>query len=388
MPFANTGFAAPNNFTNSAGVYDYTAGTATTTLSGRYIRMVDSCGAISASSATGAIALGGVNGQHDCTTPGSGGAGNTAASRSGFFELNKLVEQARGWLPANAWLQAQMTANMNLNSTCNAFWNGSTVNFYRSGGGCRNTGELAAVFDHEWGHGMDDNDAAGVAVQLQRGVRRHRRHLPPAGLLRGPRLLLDPERRLRPDRGRHRLQRQREPDRAHCATDCSGVRDSDWARHADNTPDTALGYVCTHCITGPGPCGRQVHCAAAPVRQAAWDLVTRDLTAAPFGFDSQTAFIVGNKLFYQGSGNIGALARLHLRRVRQRLRRHQRLHAVDHRRRRQRQPERRHAAHERDLRRVQPPRDRVHDPRRAEQRLRRRAERRDDACPPPRATSR
>ena len=27
---------------------------------------------------------------------------------------------------------------------------------------------------------------------------------------------------------------------------------------------------------------------------------------APFSLDSQTAFIVGNKLFYQGSGNIGA----------------------------------------------------------------------------------
>ena len=91
----------------------------------------------------------------------------------------------------------------------------------------------------------------------------------------------------------------------HCATDCSGVRDADWARHADNTPDTALGYVCTHCLASTGPCGRQVHCAAAPVRQAAWDLVTRDLTAAPFGLDSQTAFIVGNKIFYQGSGNIG-----------------------------------------------------------------------------------
>ncbi len=34
MPFANTGFAAPNNFTNSAGTFDYTSGTTTTTLDG------------------------------------------------------------------------------------------------------------------------------------------------------------------------------------------------------------------------------------------------------------------------------------------------------------------------------------------------------------------
>ena len=53
-------------------------------------------------------------------------------------------------------------------------------------------------------------------------------------------------------------------------------------------------------------CGRQTHCAAAPSRQMAWDLVTRDLRAAPFNMSSQTAFIVGNKVFYQGSGLIGS----------------------------------------------------------------------------------
>ena len=90
----------------------------------------------------------------------------------------------------------------------------------------------------------------------------------------------------------------------HCVTDCSGVRDADYLKHADQLPDTALGHVCTRCLTGSGPCGRQVHCAAAPVRQAAWDLVARDLPAA--GFDSQTSFLIGNRLFYQGSGNVGA----------------------------------------------------------------------------------
>ena len=82
---------------------------------------------------------------------------------------------------------------MNLNQTCNAFWSpaAGTVNFYRSGGGCRNTGELAGVFDHEWGHGMDDNDAGGAPLELLRGLRRHRRDHAAADLLHRPRLLLD-----------------------------------------------------------------------------------------------------------------------------------------------------------------------------------------------------
>ncbi|MCS7313163.1 MAG: endopeptidase, partial [Acidobacteria bacterium] len=95
---------------------------------------------------------------------------------------------------------------------------------------------------------------------------------------------------------------------AHCALDCSGVRDADWDKHADHTPDTPQNFVCPKCSSGTGPCGRQVHCAAAPVRQAAWDLVARDLRGyqgSPFNFDANTAFIIGNKLFYQGSGNVG-----------------------------------------------------------------------------------
>ena len=76
---------------------------------------------------------------------------------------------------------------------------------------------------------------------------------------------------------------------AHCDLDCSGVRDADWDKHAGHAPDTALGFVCNSCSSGTGPCGRQVHCAAAPSRQAAWDLVKRDLMAAPFSLDSQTA---------------------------------------------------------------------------------------------------
>jgi trimeric autotransporter adhesin len=304
MPFANTGLAAPNNFANSAGVFDWTSGTATTTLSGRYVRIADTCGAISASSATGNIALGGTNGQHDCTTPGAGGAGNTAASRSAFYEVNRIAEMARGWLPSNTWLNAQVTANVNINQTCNGFWNGSTINFYRSGGGCRNTGELAGVFDHEWGHGMDDNDANGVVSNSGEGYADiaaiyryqdscigHGFFMPPAGSCG---LTAD---------GTGANTDEDQNAGVHCATDCSGVRDADYGKHADGIPDTPLNHVCGRCLTGTGPCGRQVHCAAAPQRQAAWDLVARDLPAA--GYDSQSAFLVGNRLFYQGSGNIG-----------------------------------------------------------------------------------
>jgi len=87
MPFADTGLPAPNNVTNSAGVYDFSAPPVRTTLTGPFIDIVDTCGPINASSETGDLDLGGLNGQHDCVIGDGGGAGNTASSRSAFYEL-------------------------------------------------------------------------------------------------------------------------------------------------------------------------------------------------------------------------------------------------------------------------------------------------------------
>lgn len=306
MPWANTGLAAPNNLTDGAGVYSYTSGTATTTLDGKYVRIADSCGTPSYSSATGNINMGGVNGNHDCTT-GGGGAGNTASARSCFYEINKLSEQARGWLPSNTWLQGKLTANVNINSTCNAFWNGSTINFYRSGGGCRNTGEIGAVFDHEWGHGMDDFDANGTLSNSSEG------YADIAAIYRlqtsciGYGFFHTSDRGcgLTPDGSGYNQNESQVTGQPWCNLKCSGVRDADWEAHAAKTPATPQNFTCTKCSSSTGPCGRQVHCAASPTRQAAWDLVARDLRAAPFNYDENTAFIVANKIFYQGSGNVG-----------------------------------------------------------------------------------
>ncbi len=69
------------------------------------------------------------------------------------------VIDVRAWLlavdPAETTLNFQVLANANLNSTCNAFYNGSSINMYRAGGGCNNTG-YSTVVAHEEGHWMMD----------------------------------------------------------------------------------------------------------------------------------------------------------------------------------------------------------------------------------------
>jgi hypothetical protein len=312
MPYANTGLVAPNNFTNSAGVFDYTSGTVTTTLDGPYVAISDFCGALS-ESASGGINLGGVNGEHDCTVPAGTSAGNTAASRSGMYEVNKIHETARGYLPSNPWLNGipgPVPTVMNWNLECNAFYSTieGSINFYRNLGNCRNTGEIAAVFDHEWGHGMDDNDTIGTLSSSSEG------YADIASMYRlwascvgygfflanqapgiGCGVTSD---------GTGANQDEAQTGAAVCDLDCSGVRDADYLKI---TPGTPLGasFVCASCLSGSGPCGRQVHCSATPTREAAWNFVARELQNAPgTDVDANTAFIIGDKIFYQGSGNI------------------------------------------------------------------------------------
>lgn len=163
MPFANVSNGGNTKTSDMDGHYDYSGGTATTSLNGKYFRMSDNCGAISLSNATDGNLDLGSSGGTDCTTPGFGGPGNTHASRTGFYHLTLINQIAQTYYPSNSWLHSKVTANMNINDQCNAYWDGYSLNFFKSGGGCSNTGELAGVFLHEWGHGMDQNTGGAAA---------------------------------------------------------------------------------------------------------------------------------------------------------------------------------------------------------------------------------
>ncbi len=118
--------------TTTGGSYG-SASSSSVSFEGPYVKMVDTCGTASLNPVAG-VDWSGSDGT-DCETPGFGGAGNTHSSRSGFYELNKMMEIARSHLPDNTWLQQKLTSNMNIASSCNAFFNGGTgqITFYQSG---------------------------------------------------------------------------------------------------------------------------------------------------------------------------------------------------------------------------------------------------------------
>ncbi len=280
MPFDNLTHSGGTATTDSGGnIPGGVSGTRTSTLSGQFVRMNDNCGAISLSS-TGDIDFG-TSGGDDCTTPGFGGAGNTHSSRTGFHELNRIIEMARSHLPGNTWLQQQLTANMNINNTCNAFWNGVTVNFYRSGGGCFNTGEIAGVFDHEWGHGIDDNDAVPtIAGPSGEGI---------ADIYTAMRLNTSCI-------GRNFRATVCTGFGDPCLT-CTGVRDIDYLQRQSGQPHD---YSWSN-----ANCGGSVHCVGAVYAEAFWSLWKRELQSAPYNYSDHTAHEIVNRLTFIGAGNTG-----------------------------------------------------------------------------------
>ncbi|MCH9649428.1 MAG: immune inhibitor A [Deltaproteobacteria bacterium] len=286
MPNADVTFGGSTQFTDEGGnLLTCVDGTITSTLSGQYMNMVDNCGAISLSG-TGNLDFG-VSPATDCSTPGVGGPGNTRASRSGFYEIGRIKEMGRAQLPANTWLQGQLTATMNINQTCNANWNGVGVNFYRSGGGCNNTGELAGVFDHEWGHGMDANDANPGISNSGEGI---------ADIYAALRLndsCMGRNFRGTPCGG------YGDP-----CTVCTGVRDTDFANRASGNPHD-IAFIDGACGGGPAPCGGGVHCEGAVQGESVWDLVHRDFQAAPYNYDLNTALEISTRLTFLGAGPVG-----------------------------------------------------------------------------------
>jgi hypothetical protein len=263
VPFTNL---SSGGFTNSGGVFG--GGAATSTMQGQFVRIVDTCGAISlATNGSGDLVFGTSAGTN-CTTPGVGGAGNTHSSREQFYQVNRIKEVVKGWLPSNTWLNQQLLVNVNLNQTCNAYWNGTSLNFFRSGGGCNNTGEISGVSLHEFGHGIDQNDGTGTAPEGGTGesygdttgvIALHASCLG-AGFLAG-------------NCGGY----------GDACTSCTGVRDVDFAKHASNTPATVANFTQVRCGAGSGPCAKEVHCESYVPSEAIWDFANRDLPGPGLG---------------------------------------------------------------------------------------------------------
>ena len=79
------------------------------------------------------------------------------AQLSVFVHGNLVKEYARVFAADLPYLDELLPANVNINQSCNAFYDGGSINFFRQANGCGNTGRLADVVYHEFGHALHDN---------------------------------------------------------------------------------------------------------------------------------------------------------------------------------------------------------------------------------------
>lgn len=76
------------------------------------------------------------------------------AQANAMIGINRLRDYVRSVNPTDATSDFRYVVNVNQANTCNAFFNGNSVNFFLSGGGCPNTC-YSTVISHEAGHWLN-----------------------------------------------------------------------------------------------------------------------------------------------------------------------------------------------------------------------------------------
>lgn len=263
-----------------------------------------------ATSSNGRINLG--TGGHDVVlgpdqpTTSYGNGTSTPADRTAFFHTNVARQIALKWMNL-PWLSTKIPVKVNINDVCNAFWDGSSLNFFKAGEvtsgssvvSCRNTGEIRDVMQHEWGHGLDDNDgeepgyAAGLGdMATGEAVADH------------VALFVDHDSCV----GQSFFNRNSGPfitdPVAMSIANCDGVRNLDEHRSSTGLLTTTNVTVnCAAISTAPyyiGPLLGEGHCEGELWGQVSWHLVNNLETGRRYG----TVTLDANKQFVTNAGEL------------------------------------------------------------------------------------
>ncbi|MEW6198473.1 MAG: choice-of-anchor J domain-containing protein [Planctomycetota bacterium] len=129
----------------------------TSTLTGQWFYIVNSGTGGNASITLNVTPPGPANFQHNQSN-----AEHQTAEVNAYLQANTVRDMILGAKPNYPTIQNQpsMKVTVNINSTCNAYYSASTINFYRSGGGCNNTG-FGDVVHHEYGHNTIEKGGSG-----------------------------------------------------------------------------------------------------------------------------------------------------------------------------------------------------------------------------------
>lgn len=143
-----TGAGGGSSLTGPDGRYAYPAGVGNATinanLSGPFFVVQNQAGATMTRSATGT--------PNAAINLNFGGASDAEFAQATAFYWGNAAREVAGILASGEL--AALPTRVNIANSCNAFWNGSSINFFQAGGACPNTAYSDVVM-HEYGHGVD-----------------------------------------------------------------------------------------------------------------------------------------------------------------------------------------------------------------------------------------
>jgi Secretion system C-terminal sorting domain len=90
--------------------------------------------------------------------------------RCAYKGVNEIHDHMKFWMPTFTGMDFQLPTNVDEVGTCNAFYDGSSINFYELGGGCNATSLIADVVYHEYGHGINDNYYQSLGSSFNNGA--------------------------------------------------------------------------------------------------------------------------------------------------------------------------------------------------------------------------
>lgn len=75
---------------------------------------------------------------------------------SAYYHVNIIHDYMKTKFPSFTDMDNALITNVDVAGTCNAFYNGVSINFYALGGGCNSLAQVGDVVYHEYGHGIND----------------------------------------------------------------------------------------------------------------------------------------------------------------------------------------------------------------------------------------
>ena len=79
-----------------------------------------------------------------------------ADERDVYRTVQDVHDFFQSFAPGFGFTNQVVVANVNINNSCNAFYNGNTINFYQASGSCGNSGQMMDIVAHEYGHGVQE----------------------------------------------------------------------------------------------------------------------------------------------------------------------------------------------------------------------------------------